>query len=37
MTSLINHISVKNVNIAMGQEDREQWRNELESKGVREG
>lgn len=37
MTSLINHIPVKNVTTAMTQEDREQWRNELDSKGAKEG
>lgn len=36
MTSLINHILMKNVSTAMGQEDRQQCRNELESKGARE-
>lgn len=37
MTSLIKHIPAKNVSTAMGQEEKEQWRNESESKGARGG
>lgn len=37
MTSLRNHIPMKNVSAALGQEVGGQWRNELESKAAGEG